>query len=143
MKGEHARTPRSDPIVSGKMLLDHGSEIRCTEHERLPVNQERQRAVRNAAIILEIGLLGLDGLGHKVRDSGKSEPIFESHLKFQELVKNLRDLTCPSFAFLTPGEREFRTEGRKDHHDSIVVGQRAEAWPVGSASHSSPDKNGP
>src|SRR4029077_13086338 len=29
---------------------------------------------------------------------------------------------------LTPDEREVRTEGRKDHQDSIAVGQRVEAW---------------
>ena len=30
--------------------------------------------------------------------------------------------------FPASGRKEIRTEGRKDHHDSIVVGQRAEAW---------------
>jgi hypothetical protein len=31
-------------------------------------------------------------------------------------------------------QREVRTEGRKDHKDSITVGQRAEAW-YGSVLH--------
>ena len=79
VKGKHIRMPRAGPVVSGKTLLDRGSEIRSIGSERLSVHQERQHAIRNAAIILEIGLLGLDDLGHQDCE------YLESHLKFQDL----------------------------------------------------------
>jgi len=59
-KGIDAVSPRIAPIILRKALLNSGSAISYLRFERLPIQQYREDAIRENAVVFEAELLRLN-----------------------------------------------------------------------------------
>jgi hypothetical protein len=140
MQERRARWARSSGMrntVRGFGIRSSGFEIRLpllrTSLHFFPQRSSAPFACAPAASTLLV--LALEATPNPKLQTSNSEGLFQHRHTRAGLVRVERRLSCPPSprslrsSVLSPDHRttgEIRTEGRKDHKDSIAVGQRAE-----------------